>query len=126
MGLLTTLPLVLVVGALVVALVLALAACWLLYQRYARLKRERAREAARARLQGELAAAWAACQASLTGFDTLTANIRRKSSEAAKRNLSSISLSSVSQFVVYKADAPKDPAPAACLSGTAGVAGNKT
>lgn len=43
--------------------------------------------------------------------------------EAAKRNLSSISLSSVSQFVVYKADAPKDPAPAACLSGTAGVAG---
>ena len=87
MGLLTTLPLVLVVGALVVALVLALAACWLLYQRYARLKRERAREAARARLQGELAAAWAACQASLTGFDTLAANIRRKSSEAAKRNL---------------------------------------
>ena len=80
MGLLTTLPLVLVVGAL------ALAACWLLYPRRARLKRERAREAARARLQGELAAAWAACQASLTGFDTLTANIRRKSSEAAKRD----------------------------------------
>ena len=80
MGLLTTLPLVLVVGAL------ALAACWLLYQRRARLKRERAREAARARLQGELAAAWAACEASLTGFDTLAANIRRKSSEAAKRD----------------------------------------
>lgn len=81
MGLLTTLLLV-----LVVVVALALAACWLLYQRRARLKRERAREAARARLQGELAAAWAACEASLTGFDTLAANIRRKSSEAAKRN----------------------------------------